>query len=122
MTIPRITPTPRPEPIRAAKYADVATKNLFSKDRNPTVVMDSKIELPKVMPPLPVIFGIIGLPSGNRAIMAERPGAPSRSVHTGDVVGEFIILALDFRKVTFEWDGKQLDIDLDDPRRPIWRH
>lgn len=112
---PPMTPAPRPEVVQATKYTDVATKNLFSKDRNPTVVVDApKVEAPKVMPSLPVVYGVLGLPSGTKAIMAERSGGPSKSVHVGDTVGDFKILALDSKKVTFEWDGKPLVRNLDD--------
>jgi len=115
VTPPPMTPAQKPEAVQAAKYADVATKNLFSKDRNPTVVVDApKVEPPKVMPPLPVVYGVMGMPSGIKAIMAEHSGAQSRSVHAGDSVGEFKILALDLRKVTFEWNGKELERNLDD--------
>jgi hypothetical protein len=115
VTPPPTTPAQKPEPVQAAKYADVAQKNLFSKDRNPTVVVEApKVEPPKVMPPLPVVYGVLGLPSGVKAIMAERAGAQSKPVRTGDEIGEFKILALDLRKVTFEWDGKKLERNLDD--------
>ncbi len=115
VTPPPTIPAPKPEAVQAAKYADVAQKNLFSKDRNPTVVVEApKVEPPKVMPPLPVVYGVLGLPSGVKAIMAERSGAQSKPVRTGDTIGEFKILALDLRKVTFEWDGKKLDRNLDD--------
>jgi hypothetical protein len=115
VTPPPATPVQKPDAVQAAKYADVAAKNPFSKDRNPTVILDvPKVEPPKVMPPLPVVFGVLSLPSGAKAIMSERAGAPSRSVHTGDSVGEFKVVALDSRKVTFEWDGKQLEKNLDD--------
>ena len=115
ITPPPMTPIQKPETVQAAKYADVAAKNLFSKDRNPTVIVDApKVEPPKVMPPLPVVYGVLGLPSGIKAIMAERSGAQSRSVHTGEDVGEFKILALDLRKVTFEWEWQATGAE---PRR-----
>jgi hypothetical protein len=115
ITPPPVVPEKKPDAVQAAKYADVAAKNLFSKDRNPTVVVDPpKTDPPKVMPPFPVVYGVLGLPSGVKAIMAERAGQQSKPVHTGDEVGEFKILALDLRKVTFEWNGKQLEKNLDD--------
>ena len=115
VTPPPVTPSPKPEPVQAAKYGDVAQKNLFSKDRNPTVILDEpKIEPPKVMPPLPVVYGVMGLPSGMKAIMSERAGTASRSVHVGDTVGEFKIVALDTRTITFEWDGKPLQKNIED--------
>jgi len=112
---PPVTPVQKPPAVEAARYANVAAKNLFSKDRNPTVVVEApKVEAPKPMPPLPVVYGVITLPSGTKAIMSEKSGAAGKSVKTGDSIGEFKILAMDARKVTFEWDGKTLDRNIDD--------
>ncbi len=100
---------PLPEAAPAARFAEVATNDLFSRDRNPTIVIEPpKVEKPKEMPPLPVIYGVMGLPGGTRALMSERVGIPSRAVHAGDSVGEFKVVALDTRDVTFEWEGKQI--------------
>ena len=107
---PRPVPETKPDGVQAAKYADVATKNLFSKDRNPTVVVEApKVEVPKPMPPLPVVYGVMTLPSGTAAIMAEKSGASSKTVRAGDAIGDFKILAMDSTKVTFEWDSKPLE-------------
>jgi hypothetical protein len=112
---PRPVPEAKPEGVQAAKYADVATKNLFSKDRNPTVIVEPiKVEAPKPMPPLPVVYGVLTLSSGTKAIMAEKTGASSKTVHAGDAIGDFKILAMDSNKVTFEWDGKPLERNFDD--------
>ncbi len=112
---PPVLPTPQPEAAPAAKYLDVATKDLFSKDRNPNVAIEPpKVEVAKPMPPLPVVFGVMGLPSGTKAIMAEKKGADSKAVRTGDTIGEFQIAALDPVNVTFLWDGKQISRKLDD--------
>ena len=110
-----LKPAPRPDAAQPVQYADVATKNLFSKDRNPNVIIDPpKVEVPKPMPPLPVVYGVLGLPSGTKAIMAEKRGADGRSVKTGDAVGEFMIVSLDTKDVVFDWDGKQISRKLDD--------
>jgi hypothetical protein len=115
VTPPPMIPAAKPEPVQAAKYADVAAKNLFSKDRNPTVVVEApKVEPPKVMPPLPVVYGVMTLPSGTRAFMAERSGGASRTVSVGDAVGDFKVLAMNESKITLEWDGKQLERNIDD--------
>jgi hypothetical protein len=112
---PPITPSARPDAAVATKYADVANRNLFSKDRNSSIVVDPpKIEIPKPMPPLPVVFGVMGLPSGTKAIMAEKAGAPSTTVRAGETLGEFKIVALDSQNITFEWNGKQLTRKIDD--------
>ncbi len=112
---PPLIPAPKPDAAPAAKFADVATKNLFSKDRNPTVVIDPpKIEEQKKMPSLPVVYGVLGLPSGTKAIMAEKSGAASRSVHAGDTIGEFKIASLDSQNIVFDWDGKQISKKIED--------
>jgi hypothetical protein len=112
---PPVKPEPMPDPAAAAKYLDVATKDLFSKDRNPNVIVEApKVEPPKPMPPLPVVFGVMGLPSGTKAIMAEKTGASSRTVHTGDTIGAFKIVALDTQNVTFDWDGKDVSRKIED--------
>ena len=105
----------KPETPQAVKYADVANKNLFSKDRNPNVILDPpKPAEVKKMPPLPVLYGVLGLPSGTRAIMAEKQGDPSRPVRAGDTVGEFKVVSLDIHRVTFDWDGQQISKPVDD--------
>lgn len=112
---PPIAPAPKPDAAVATKYADVAEKNLFSKDRNATVIVDPpKVEIPKPMPPLPVVYGVMGLPSGTKAIMSEKAGAPSTTIRSGDSLGEFKIAALDTQNVTFEWNGKQITRKIDD--------
>lgn len=112
---PPLVPAPKPDAAPAAKYADVATKDLFAKDRNPVVIVDPpKVEKPKEMPPLPVVYGVLGLPSGVRAIMSEKAGGTSAPFREGDTIGEFKIVSLDQRNVTFEWDGKEISRKIDD--------
>jgi hypothetical protein len=112
---PPVIPVPKPDAPPAVKYADVANKNLFAADRNPTVIIDPpKVEAPKPMPPLPVVYGTMGLPSGTKAIMAQKPGEPSKSVRTGDTIGEFKVLALNSEKITFEWNDKQIEKRIED--------
>jgi hypothetical protein len=112
---PPLTPAPLPDAKPATNFAEIATKDLFAKDRSPTVVIDPpKVEEPKKMPPLPVVYGVLGLPSGAKAIMSEKAGLASRSVHTGDTIGEFRIDALDQRDITFDWDGKKISRKIED--------
>ena len=66
------------------------------------------------MPPLPVVYGVLGLPSGVKALMAEKAGASSQSVHTGDTIGEFKIASLDAQNVTFLWEQKEVHRKIED--------
>jgi hypothetical protein len=115
VVLPPLGPAPKPETPPASKYLDVATKDLFSKDRNPVVVPDPpKVEKTKPMPPLPVVYGVLGLPSGTKAIMAEKAGAGSRSVHEGDTIGEFKIASLNPQSVTFDWEDQHISRKIED--------
>jgi hypothetical protein len=115
LTPPQVLPAPKPEAPPPVKYADVANKNLFTADRNPTVIIDPpKVEAPKPMPPLPVVYGTMGLPSGTKAIMARKPGEPGKAVRAGDTIGDFKVLALNSEKVTFEWEDKQIEKNIGD--------
>lgn len=114
--VPAMVPTPTPEAAAAAKYIDVAQKNLFSKDRNPQVIIDppKAPEPPKPMPKLPVVYGVMPLPSGVKALMADQKGGASAAVKVGDAVGEFKVLALDTKRVTFGWTDKEITRNIDD--------
>ncbi len=111
---PPFAPAPKPDAAPAAKYADVATKDLFSKDRNPNIVIDPPKAPGKKMPPFPVVYGVLGLPSGVKALMSEKPGDGSRVVRAGDSIGEFKIDSLDSQNVVFDWDGKQISKKIED--------
>lgn len=113
--VPPVVAAPKPDAPPASKYADVATKNLFAKDRNPNVVIDPpKVEPPKKMPPFPVLYGVLGLPSGTRAMMSAHPGEPSKTVKSGDTIGEFNIASLDTQNIVLEWDGKEFPKKVED--------
>jgi len=97
------------EPVMAASYADIALKMLFSKDRNPNVVVEVKPEPPpKPMPPLPVLYGVMNLPGGATAVMSEKANTRHLGIRPGEKVGEFTLLAVNRDDITLEWDGKQL--------------
>jgi hypothetical protein len=120
-----LTPVPAPDVVSVAKYTGIATADIFFEDRNPAVVIDPpKVEAPKEMPPLPVVYGVLGLPSGTKAIMAARPGLAGRAVRAGDTIGEFKIAVLDAQSIIFDWNGKQISrktrdlIDRSNPAGP----
>jgi hypothetical protein len=118
----QVTPPPPPpvifskpaEPVSAAAYADIAQKMLFSKDRNPTVVVEVKAAPAKPMPPLPLLYGVMNLPDGATAVMSEKVGSRHRGVRPGEKVGEFTLLAVSREDITLEWDGKQMVKKIDE--------
>jgi hypothetical protein len=54
------------------------------------------------------------LPSGVKAFMAEKRGESPRMVKAGDTIGEFKLLALDERDVTFQWNGQEIKRKIED--------
>ena len=101
-----------PEPVLAASYAEIAQKMLFSKDRNPNVVVEVKPVKP--MPPLPLLYGVMNLPDGATAVMSEKTGARHKGVRPGEKVGEFTLLAVSRDDITLEWDGKPMVKKIDE--------
>ncbi len=97
------------EPVAATSYADIVQKMLFSKDRNPTVVIPvAPPPAPKPMPPLPLVYGVMNLVDGTTAIMSEKTGAKHRGVRLGEKVGEFTLVAVSRDDITLEWEGKEV--------------
>jgi hypothetical protein len=107
---PVIPALPEPSPATPASYMEVAQHFLFSKDRNPNVILDPPPPPPpqKPMPPLPAAYGMIDLGSGPTVILSEKPGAKHRGYRPGETIGEFKLVAINGQELTFEWDGKQV--------------
>ncbi len=109
-------PPPQVKPAAATDYLEVAQKMLFSKDRNPTVV----IEVPKPppappeppMPPLPNFHGIMAL-FGDPVIIMSVGKEAQKSYHAGDDVGPFKLISFDRENVTLEWRGKTVNAPID---------
>lgn len=113
--VPPLAPLAKVAPLAAVSYADVAQMNLFSKDRNPQVIIEQALPVPKPMPPFPVARGVLlwdGTPP--TVLLSERPGSMQKGYHPGDRIGEWKILSVDNQYVIFEWDGKQFKKRLDE--------
>ena len=105
--MPPLPATAAPAPAVAANYADVAIKMLFSRDRNPTVILDPVAPPPvKPMPPLPVAYGAMFF--GEPGIILGLPNAKGsqRTYRKGEVIGDFKLVNFDNTNIAFEWDGK----------------
>ena len=112
---PPIGALPAAEPVRAAGYAEIAQKTLFSKDRNPDVIVEVPAPPPpKPMPPLPVFHGLLNLGDGATAILSEKPGAQHRDFRPGEQVGEFKLVAVNNEEIVLEWEGKTITKKVDD--------
>jgi len=106
---PSLAALPAIVPPQAASYADVAANNLFSRDRNPTVIIDPPAPAPeKPPPPFPVAHGVMlwpGVPP--TVVLSEKAGAPQKSYHPDEKIGDWKIDFIDRNYVVLEWNGKQ---------------
>ncbi len=106
-------------PVKAvtpAEYIDVAGKMLFSKDRNPTVVVEPPKPAPEpVMPALPNYHGQMSI--GEPVILlSASANAAQRGYHAGDQVGDFKLVSFDENRADFEWKGKNVERKLEELR------
>jgi hypothetical protein len=113
------TPPPGQEPVQPVTYADIAQKTLFSKDRNPDVVVEKPAPPPpKPMPALPVLFGVMNI-DGPSAILAEKADASPREYKPGEAIGPFKLVAVNEQAIVFEWENKRVERRVDElARRP----
>jgi hypothetical protein len=112
-------PPPVPvKPVAAADYFEVAQKMLFSKDRNPTVVVDIPKPAPAPpeppIPPLPAFYGTISLFGDSVILLSAGTGrdAVQKSYRAGDNVGPFKLVSFDRDNITLEWRGKTVNSSL----------
>ena len=107
---PEHVPLPQVQPAVPAQYIEIANKDLFTKERNPTIVVEQVKETPpppKQMPALPVVRGILNL-DGVTAIMSVEPKAPQKEVKPGETIGDFKLLAINNQEIVLEWDGQEV--------------
>ena len=105
-------------PVQAAapaEYIDVANKMLFSKDRNPIVVVEPPKPAPEpVMPALPSYSGQMAI--GEPVIFLTAAKDAQHSYHVGDQVGDFKLTSFDQDNIVLEWNGKTVERKLEDLR------
>ena len=112
---PPVSPLPKTTEVKAAGYSDIAQKMLFSKDRNPVVVVEPPPKpKPVPMPALPLFHGVVDLGDGPMAIMSENAKAPHRDYQPGDQVGPFKLIAVDDEELVLEWEGQTITRKVDE--------
>ena len=106
---------PAPAAVLPAHYNEIAQKMLFSKDRNPTVVVETApLPPPKPMPPLPIFRGVMNLGDGPVAILSEASNMPNREYRPGQQVGPFKLVAITAQEIVLDWEGKQIAKKVED--------
>ena len=120
--LPPPSPAP-PEAVVPANYLEVAQRTLFSKDRNPNVIVEVVAPPPKPpeepVPPRPEYFGQMGI--GEPTAFLGFPNAVQKGFRAGDTVGPFKLVAFDRKTITFEWHDKTLEYPLAElkPKEPL---
>lgn len=102
-------------PLSAVTYSTVAQQNLFSKDRNPQVIIDVEPPKPKPIPAFPVARGVLlweGTPPA--ILLSTKSGGAQRAYRAGDQIGEWKLVSVDNQYVTFEWDGREFKKRIDE--------
>jgi hypothetical protein len=84
---------------------DIASRLLFSKDRNPTVIIPPSPV--KQVPPFPLAYGVLMVADPPIIMMAAKKGEGQKGYRAGDQVGDFKIVNFDSRAIVFEWEGQQ---------------
>ncbi len=113
-----LIPNP-PAKVSAMSYLDVAQQLMFSRDRNPTVIVE--VVAPKPMPSLPLYYGMINLGDGPKVVLAQARDSGQRSYRAGQQIGEFKLVAIEQSGLVFEWEGKRVPVtyaEIRDTRPP----
>jgi hypothetical protein len=119
---PVLNVAPAPQPVAAVGYAEIAQNMLFSKDRNPDVVIEPEpAPKPKPMPPLPVLYGVMNLLDSTTVVMSENAASPHHGVRVGGQIGPFKLVAVNREDITFEWEGNPVTKKIDEilVREPV---
>jgi len=109
-TVFPLAPIQVAKPFAPTEYNDVVQNDVFSKDRNPNVIIDPPPAPPPTPPPppmpdLPAYYGTMAF-FGDPVILLSLPKGPQKKYHAGDKVGPFKLVSFDREKVVFDWDGK----------------
>jgi hypothetical protein len=109
-----LPPSPQPS-VAASSYIDIAQKMLWSKDRNSQVIVDppKPPAPPKPLPALPSVYGVMQL-DGPIVMMSDKAGARQRGVRPGEKIGEFKLVSVDSKELTFAWEDRTVTKKIDE--------
>ncbi len=107
---PSVAPLSPVAPVTGAMYDDVAQNMLFSKDRNPNIIVDPPPPPPPspIVPTLPRAHGVIQFGDQPQVILSEQAGGQEKSYRPGDEIGPFKLLAVNDSHILFEWNGLRI--------------
>jgi hypothetical protein len=106
-------PPPPVPPVAPAEYIDTVQKMLFSKDRNPNVIIDVPPPPPPPPPPpkmpaLPHYYGQIRFGGDPVVILSGAAANNQKGYAVGEQIGEFKVVSFDHDSITFDWNGQEV--------------
>ncbi len=117
-----LPPAPaKPAPIPAVpnvapeQYGEVIQRLLMTKDRSPNVEPPPP-PAAKIMPALPVVFGVFSLGDTSSVMMSEKRGAPQKGYRVGDTIGIFKLLGFNNTHIQFDWEGNEVTRTIEELR------
>ncbi len=120
----RTAPVPAPpavpvvesvKPVEAANYADVATKMMFSKDRNPNVVIEAVPPPPEIpVPTFPTVYGVMDIGGPITVFMSDGTSNAQKGYRSGDLVGPFKLVSATRTEFVLGWKDKTFNKTLAD--------
>jgi hypothetical protein len=110
--LPVIPPQP---PVLATSYNNVAQKLLLHPSRNPDIAVDPPPPPPppEPMPPLPKYHGSMNLDGVATAILSAG-GKNYQEIKPGEMIGQFKLINVNTKDITFEWKDQQVRKSVDD--------
>ncbi|MGC2657293.1 MAG: hypothetical protein WA324_04900 [Bryobacteraceae bacterium] len=107
--------TKTPPPVGAQAYVDnTVQKFVFSRDRNPNVIVKPTAPPPEPpMPPLPALYGVF-MVGDHPTIFLGIGNQPQRGYEAGARVGDFTLVGFDSKSVTFDWNRKEIKRSLEE--------
>lgn len=115
---PPVPPQPPASPVLATTYAPIAQKLLLAKDRNPDVPIEvpPPPPPPPPIPPLPVYHGMMnfGDTEGVIVILSPANSRQQKSIHPGETIGEFKLLAVSKDGIDLEWRDQKVHKTLEE--------
>jgi hypothetical protein len=115
-----VQPSPLPvippqAPVLATSYNNVAQKLLLHPSRNPDIAIDPPPPPPppEPMPPLPKYHGSMNLDGVATAILSAG-GKNYQEIKPGEMIGQFKLVDVNTKDITFEWKDQQVRKSVDD--------
>ncbi|MBY0373227.1 MAG: hypothetical protein K2Q23_04485 [Bryobacteraceae bacterium] len=107
---PATGPAATPASVSAANFFDVAARTLFSKDRNPDVVIETPPPPPPAPPPppTPYLYGVMDVGEGPTAFMAPRGGS-QKAFKVGDQIAQYKLVAIKEDSLVLQWEDKTFE-------------